>query len=83
MKHFSDNNFHHLNSPVTLINSTLKACLIEGYYILNIDNNLILWKREIKNEIQRLKIIIYVYIFDIISDLHKYIDEVSLNLLTI
>lgn len=62
MKHFSDNNFHHLNSPVTLINSTLKACLIEGYYILNIDNNLILWKREIKNEIQRLKIIIYVYI---------------------
>lgn len=62
MKHFSDNNFHHLNSPVTLINSTLKTCLIEEYYILNIDNNLILWKREIKNEIQRLKIIIYVYI---------------------
>lgn len=83
MIHFSDNNFHYLNSPVTLINSTLKTCLIEEYYILNIDNNLILWKREIKNEIQRLKIIIYVYIFDIISDLHKYIDEVSLNLLAI
>lgn len=63
MKHFSDNNFHRLNSPVTLINSTLKACLIGGYYISNIDNNLILWKRGIKNEIQRLKIIIYVYVY--------------------
>lgn len=63
MKHFSDNNFHHLNSPVTLINSTLKACSIRVYYISDIDNNLILWKREIRNEIQRLKNIIDICIY--------------------